>query len=85
MNGSASASASAQQYLRELQRVVGDSYATINGTQPKGTYNQSFAPGLFWLGQCALSPCLHSDGWCPMIYRQSGRRRLHEGTLLLQV
>ena len=59
VNGTGSASASAQQYLYDLGRLVGDGFATINGTQPKGSYNQSFAPGLYWKGQCALSPSLH--------------------------
>ena len=58
VNFSASASPSAQQYLYDLKRIVGDSYQTINGTQPKGTYNQSFGPGMYWTGKCVRSPIL---------------------------
>ena len=55
VNGTSSASASAQQYLNDLKTNVGDGFLTINGTQPKGSYNQSFAPGLFWQGKCVRS------------------------------
>ena len=73
VNGSASASASAQQYLHDVERIVGDGHVTINGTQPKGTYNQSFAPGFYWLGTCALCLFMRCAGWLDLTGYMSSR------------
>ena len=59
----------------ERHGIVGDGYVTINGTQPKGTYNESFAPGFYWLGQCALCPLMCCAGWHALIRYVDGRHQ----------
>ena len=52
LNGKASASASAKQYVKDVAYIVGDGYQPVVKEQQKGTYDQSWSLGLTWKGRC---------------------------------
>lgn len=54
LNGKASASASAKQYVNDVAYIVGDGYQPVVTEQQKGTYNQSWSLGLLWKGRCQI-------------------------------
>ncbi|BDA49126.1 hypothetical protein COCOBI_13-2360 [Coccomyxa sp. Obi] len=54
LNGKASASASAKQYINDVAYIAGDGYQPVIGEQEKGTYNQSWSGGLVWKGWCQI-------------------------------
>ncbi|BDA49125.1 hypothetical protein COCOBI_13-2350 [Coccomyxa sp. Obi] len=54
LNGKASASASAKQYVNDVAYIVGDGYQSVVKEQQKGTYNQSWSLGLLWKGWCQI-------------------------------
>ena len=59
LDGKASSSASAKQYINDVAYIVGDGYQPVVGEQQKANYNQSWAGGLLWKGWCDTDP-LHS-------------------------
>ena len=50
VNGTASSSASAKQYIDDISYIVGDGYQPVVEKQEKGTYNQSWSLGITWGG-----------------------------------
>ena len=55
LNGIASKSASAQQYVRDLRYILGDGWTPVSQNTPKGQHNESWALGLSWNSNCIES------------------------------
>ena len=55
LNGIASNSASAQQYVRDLRYFLGDGWTPVSLNTPKGQHNESWALGLSWNSNCIES------------------------------
>ena len=74
LNGIASKSASAQQYVNNLKYFMGDGWAPVSTDTPKGEHNESWAFGLTWESNCMEDP--ENIPECKMIfdarYRASG-------------